>query len=98
MPRCSELHASQCPDRCTYPVKSSSEGTDALAQARDRVNVALDTLSDEMRTVVVMSIYQGFKYREIADVMGIPLGTVKTRMFHALRKLKDALKEAGARG
>lgn len=66
-------------------------GTDALEDAKARVAAALAGLSDEMRTVVVMSLYQGFKYQEIANVMGIPLGTVKTRMFHALKRLKEAL-------
>ena len=66
-------------------------GTNALDDAVARATAALDQLTDEMRTVVVMSVYQGFKYREIAEILDIPLGTVKTRMFHALRKLKEAL-------
>jgi len=66
-------------------------GTDALDEAKARASEALNQLTDEMRTVVVMSVYQGFKYREIADVLDVPLGTVKTRMFHALRKLREAL-------
>ena len=70
-------------------------GTDALDEAKDRVAAALDRLTDEMRTVVVMSVYQGFKYQEIADVLNIPLGTVKTRMYHALRKLREALTDEG---
>jgi RNA polymerase sigma-70 factor (ECF subfamily) len=69
----------------------SASGSASLGEAKARVSAALDELTDEMRTVVVMSIYQGFKYREIAEVLGIPLGTVKTRMFHALRKLREAL-------
>ena len=70
-------------------------GTDALEDAKERAAIALAGLSEEMRTVVVMSVYQGFKYREIAEVLGIPLGTVKTRMYHALRKLKEALDREG---
>jgi len=54
---------------------------------KERVERALGTLSEEMRCVVVMSIYQGFKYSEIAEILNIPVGTVKTRMFHALQKL-----------
>lgn len=68
-------------------------GTYALDDAKARVSAALAELTDEMRTVVVMSIYQGFKYREIAEVLDIPLGTVKTRMFHALRTLKEVLRD-----
>lgn len=65
------------------------------AQNEDRkvyVNKALNTLSDEMRCVVVMNIYQGLKYAEIAEALDIPLGTVKTRMFHALQKLRKVIK------
>lgn len=68
-------------------------GTDALGDAKEKVSAALSGLSDEMRTVVVMSIYQGFKYREIAEILKVPEGTVKTRMFHALRKLREALSD-----
>ena len=66
-------------------------GTDGLEDAKARAAAALDGLTDDMRTVVVMSIYQGFKYREIAEILGVPLGTVKTRMFHALRRLRETL-------
>lgn len=52
---------------------------------------SLRGLSEEMKSVVVLNIYQGLRYREIAEVLEIPLGTVKTRMFHALRKLREAL-------
>lgn len=65
----------------------------SLEDAKSKVRLALDELSDEMRTVVVLSVYKGFKYREIAEILDIPLGTVKTRMFHALKKLKDILQD-----
>jgi RNA polymerase sigma-70 factor (ECF subfamily) len=56
-----------------------------------RAAESLQGLSEEMRSVVVLNIYQGLRYRDIAEVLGIPLGTVKTRMFHALKKLREAL-------
>jgi RNA polymerase sigma factor (sigma-70 family) len=58
-----------------------------VEDAKERVEKALNTLSEEMRCVVVMSIYQELKYAEIAEILDIPVGTVKTRMFHALQKL-----------
>lgn len=64
-----------------------------LDEARIRLREALDTLSEEMRAVVVMSVYQGLRYREIAEALDIPLGTVKTRMFNALKKIKDCLED-----
>jgi RNA polymerase sigma-70 factor (ECF subfamily) len=52
---------------------------------------ALDRLPPRMREVVVLNIYQGLKYEEIARVLCIPEGTVKSRMFHALAKLREML-------
>ncbi len=62
------------------------------ADRKDVIEKALNDLSDEMRCVVVMSIYQGFKYSEIAEILDIPVGTVKTRMFHALKNLAKGIK------
>ncbi len=62
-----------------------------LEDAKLRLREALGGLSQEMRAVVVMSVYQGLRYREIAEVLDIPLGTVKTRMFNALKKMRDCL-------
>jgi RNA polymerase sigma-70 factor (ECF subfamily) len=55
------------------------------------VGQALDVLSAEQRAVVELTYYQGCGYREIAEIMNCPVDTVKTRMFHARRKLKAAL-------
>ena len=57
------------------------------------VGEALDVLSAEQRAVVELTYYQGCGYREIAEIMNCPVDTVKTRMFHARRKLKAALAE-----
>lgn len=52
---------------------------------------AMSSLSAEQRAVVELTYYQGCAYREIAVIMGCPVDTVKTRMFHARRKLKALL-------
>lgn len=62
------------------------------------VTAALEHLSPEQRAVVVLTYYQGLSYPEIADLVGCPLGTVKTRMFHARRKLAALLPELGVDG
>jgi RNA polymerase sigma-70 factor (ECF subfamily) len=51
----------------------------------------LRKLPEAMRAVVVMNIYQGMPYDEIAQALGIPVGTVKSRMFHAMLKMREAL-------
>lgn len=57
------------------------------------VEAALDRLSSKLREVIVLNIYQGLRYQEVADVLGIPLGTVKSRINLALAALKEILNE-----
>ncbi len=52
---------------------------------------ALSELSAEQRAVVEFTYFHEMGYREIADIMGCPIDTVKTRMFHARRHLKRRL-------
>lgn len=60
-------------------------------ELRTRITSALKSLSAEQRTVVVLTYFEGYSCREIATIMGCPLNTVKTRMFHARRRLKALL-------
>lgn len=55
------------------------------------VNKALNQLSTEHRSVIELSYYLGFNYAEIGKISSCPENTVKTRMFHARRKLRDSL-------
>jgi RNA polymerase sigma-70 factor (ECF subfamily) len=48
-------------------------------------------LSAEQRAVVDLTYFHGMGYREIAEIVDCPVDTVKTRMFHARRRLKRAL-------
>jgi len=56
---------------------------------------ALLAISAEQRAVVELTYYYGLSYQEISDVVGCPVNTVKTRMFHARRRLRDLLPEMG---
>lgn len=56
-----------------------------------RIFAALDTLSPEHREVVVLREVEGLSYKEIADTMGIPEGTVMSRLYYARRKLREEL-------
>ena len=68
---------------------------------RTDVQRALDALPDAMRQVVVLGAFEERPYAEIAEILGIPEGTVKSRMFNALAKMKaflmDDESEAGER-
>jgi len=48
-------------------------------------------LSAEHRAVVDLTYFHDLGYREIAEIVGCPVDTVKTRMFHARRRLRQAL-------
>lgn len=60
------------------------------AQQRDWIRQAVEQLPESFRQVVNLIYYQGLKYREAADVLGIPVGTVKSRLHSAILKLNEA--------
>lgn len=60
-------------------------------EREDRVLSALAKLPPDQREVVVLAFYEGLSYREIARLLGVLEGTVKSRMHFAKRKLREAL-------
>jgi RNA polymerase sigma-70 factor (ECF subfamily) len=54
---------------------------------------AMQTISADQRAVVELTYFHGCRYQEIAHIMGCPVETVKTRMFHARRRLRLALSD-----
>jgi RNA polymerase sigma factor (sigma-70 family) len=62
-----------------------------LEQLHVRLGEAMDALPPPHRAVIELTYYQGHSCREIAQIMECPVATVKTRMFHARRKLKGIL-------
>jgi RNA polymerase sigma factor (sigma-70 family) len=58
---------------------------------RDRLRRAIGTLPDEQRRALVLATYAGRTAREIAELDGVPLGTVKTRIRSAMLKLRESL-------
>lgn len=61
------------------------------SHAKLDASAALGLLPEKLRLVVVMSIYQGMRYEEIAGALDVPVGTVKSRMFLAIRRMQEAL-------
>jgi RNA polymerase sigma-70 factor (ECF subfamily) len=57
-----------------------------------RIHACLDGLSPDHREVVVLRFFGGLSYEDIADVVGSPLGTVRSRIHHAKRTLRRALR------
>lgn len=62
------------------------------------VRSALERLSADQREAVVLKIYQGFKFEEMAEVLDCPVSTVKSRLYTALDLLKTTLAPIDARG
>ena len=62
------------------------------------VSTALDRLTADQREAVVLKIYQGFKFEEIADILSCPVSTVKSRLYTALDLLKAELAPIKIRG
>lgn len=69
----------------------------AAAEREDWIRRGLDTLPAAQRLTVMLVFYLGLSYPEVAEATDCPVNTVKSRMFHARRKLRDFLTEsAGA--
>ncbi len=61
------------------------------AEREGRIQRAIAGLPPEQREVVFLTFYEGLSYGEIAHLQEVPEGTVKSRMFHAKKKLAEAL-------
>jgi RNA polymerase sigma-70 factor (ECF subfamily) len=62
-----------------------------MTEAHKAVVAAMDRLDPEYRALLVMRDMEGFDYRQMADVLGLPLGTLKSRLFRARMALRDLL-------
>lgn len=83
------------PNDMASPAENGPEARLLVKQQRSRMDNALMSLSAEQRAVIELTFYEGCTYREIAEIMDCPVDTVKTRMFHARRRLKTLLAGRG---
>lgn len=68
----------------------------AQSDARADVRWALAKLSEPLRDVIELGVFQDLPYAEIAEILEIPVGTVKSRMSNALKKLKEIFDDEGS--
>ena len=78
------------------PLWASVDGVDPEGEffgsiVDERIFEAMDALPEEYRTAVVLSDLEGLPYNEIAELMGVPVGTVNSRLFRGRRHLQKAL-------
>lgn len=77
----------------TIPASAGGASDPLLrSEMQEALHAALLQLPTEHRMVVILSEIHGMKYDEISEVMEIPVGTVKSRMHHAMERLKELLR------
>lgn len=62
-------------------------------QVADTVNAAINQLAPELRTAIVLREIEGLSYEEIAETMGCPIGTVRSRIFRARESIAEQLRK-----
>lgn len=82
--------------RLTDVLESGQAGPDTVAEDAERarqIRETLEALPESMNAIIQLVYYQGMKYREAAEVLDIPVGTVKSRMHAAIARLTEQWSE-----
>ena len=82
--------------RTPDPVERAEDVTDELGAEQQEwrdweIGVLLGSLPTDQRVVVELSVIQGYTQKEVAESLDVPLGTIKTRQYAGLKRLRDLL-------
>lgn len=78
--------AEQAGERVVDPARSAER-----AELRARLEAAIESLPEREREVLVLKEFEGLRYREIAELLGVPVGTVMSRLYAARKHLAVSL-------
>jgi RNA polymerase sigma-70 factor (ECF subfamily) len=94
---CVQWHAARKPEISLDGDRRRQAGSDDRAfaelEARDRLQKAMDQLPPNYRMLVAAHYLEGVQYESLAEALNMPLGTVKTHLFRARRRLRELLEE-----
>lgn len=75
----------------SFDVPAATDESDTATEAEEKISKALLELNPDDRAVVILKHFVSFSYEEISDVLGVPVKTVKSRLFTARERLRQSL-------
>ena len=96
-----ELRKEQRPGETVPLAEDSVVGQSDLAELAEehelqaQVLDGIASLPDKPRTAITLRLWGGHSYKKVAEIVGVPIGTVKSRIFQGLRKVRKTLEEEG---